>query len=213
MDLVETLHWAEYSKLLIGLLAIVNIPSSIFLFMPLTSEFNEKQKREVALTAAIATALTLVVFTFFGTLVLDLFGISIESFRVAGGLLILLSALKMIGGAGTQAEKQPAPGAHTSVAITPLAIPSLAGPGAISTIIVYAHLSEEPSFGHEFVVTVVILTVAAIVFIGLRLAPAIEKKLGQTGVDIFNRVMGLVVAAIAIEFIAAGILGFFPNLA
>ena len=213
MGFEEALHWSEYSKLLIGLLAIVNIPSSLFLFLALTSDFNTAQKRQVALTAAVSVALVLTIFNFFGTQVLELFGISIDSFRIAGGLLILLSALAMMTGGQAAPQRERIATAHTSVAITPLAVPSLAGPGAISTIIVYAHLGhleENPTYGHEILVTLVILTVALLVYLALRMAPSIGDRLGETGIAVFNRVMGLVVAAIAVEFIAAGVLGFVP---
>jgi multiple antibiotic resistance protein len=194
------------------LLAIVNIPSSMPIFISLTESYTPAEKHRIALIAALTMITTLVAFTFLGTLILRLFGISIESFRIAGGILILLSALAMMN------PPQRAPSAEQTavnkmaIAIVPIGIPLLAGPGAISTIVVYAHLEPKSTIGHELVVTSVILLVAALTYLSLRVAPRIGGMLGPSGIEVFNRIMGLIVAAVAIEFIFGGILAYLSPL-
>jgi multiple antibiotic resistance protein len=98
-----------------------------------------------------------------------------------------------------------------SIAVVPLAIPLLAGPGAISTVILYAHKSS--GLLHYFLVGLVIVTTTLILFLAFKSVSYISKSISQTGINIFTRIMGLILASIAIEFIANGVKGLFPTLA
>ena len=205
------LNWPEYTKLLAGLLAITNPLASIPVFLGLADSRTPAERHRIALIAAITFTATLFVFTFFGEALLKLFGITIEAFRIAGGVLLLLIALEMM---------RPQPGApepdgtdnsgRTSMGVIPLAIPMLSGPGAISTIIIYAHRHE--SLSHDLIVSGVIISVGVIVFVALRLASPVGSILGKTGMTVFNRIMGLIIAAIAVEFIIDGLAAHFPAL-
>jgi multiple antibiotic resistance protein len=152
---------------------------------------------------------------FIGEIILGFFGISFSSFRVAGGILILLMAIAMMHAktSGTVRTKDETEESESkdSIAVVPLAIPLLAGPGAISTIILYAHKGS--GFIHYFLVTLVIVFATAILYLSLKSTPYISKYLSKTGVNIFTRIMGLILTAIAIEFIANGLKGLFPILA
>jgi multiple antibiotic resistance protein len=99
--------------------------------------------------------------------------------------------------------------ARDSVAVVPLAIPILAGPGAISTVIVYAHRSA--SFSHQMLICAIIIVVAASAFVVLRFAPIMASLAGRTGMRVFTQIMGLIVAAIAVEFITQGLAAIFPG--
>lgn len=208
------LDHVEYVKIFIGLLAIVNPFGTIPLFISMTANESELQrKKTVDLTSAGVTIILLTVL-FFGQLILQFFGISIDSFRVGGGILLLLMAIAMLN-AKTSNVKQTETEAYESidkesVAIVPLAMPMLAGPGAISTIILASH--KGTGFGHFFGITVGILLLSAIVWLVLRTSSWIANRLGETGINVFSRIMGLMLAAIAIEFIANGIKGLFPGL-
>lgn len=209
-DLSDTLNWREYLKLLIGLIAIIGLPSSLPIFLSLTKNFTAEEKRRIAFLTTITVVITLTLFTFLGTVILNMFGISIESFRIAGGILILLSGLSMMNPQPPPKEEPTATPATNklSIAIVPLAIPLLAGPGAISTVIVYAQRYPKYPIAHQVVIASVILIVGIITYFGLRFAPRLGARLGESGTEVFNRVMGLIVCAIAVEFIFGGIVGY-----
>lgn len=206
---------AEYIKIFIGLLAIVNPFGAIPLFISMTANETLLQRKKTVDLTSVGVTIILLTVLFFGQLILQFFGISIDSFRIAGGILLLLMAIAMLN-AKTSNVKQTEEEAHESkdkesVAIVPLAMPMLAGPGAISTIILASH--KGTGFGHYFGITLGILFLSALVWLTLRASSWIAKHLGETGINIFSRIMGLILAAIAIEFIANGIKGLFPSFA
>jgi len=206
---------SEYLKLLAGLLAIVDPIGTIPIYLGMTRHNTLDERRQIALTASISFAIILIVSLFLGEQLLEAFGIGIPSFRTAGGVLIFTMGLSMLqaheSGAKQTEEERAESVVKESVAVVPLAIPLLAGPGAISTVIVYAH--SDNSWLHYGLMSSVILTVAILIFIALRIAPLIGARLGKTGMNIVTRIMGLITLAIAIEFIAAGLTALFPGLA
>jgi multiple antibiotic resistance protein len=209
------LHYAEYLKLFVGLLAIVNPFGAIPLFISMTADENALERRKTINMVAISVTIILLVALFFGKLLLEFFGITIDSFRVGGGILVLLMAIAMLH-AKTSPIRQTDEEAHESidkesVAIVPLAMPLLAGPGAISTVILASHKSS--SVAHYLIIALGIVLLSGVVWSVLRLSPWIARRIGATGINIFTRIMGLVLTAIAVEFIAAGLKGMFPVLA
>ncbi|MEZ5557044.1 MAG: YchE family NAAT transporter [Pseudomonadales bacterium] len=206
---------AEYFKTFIGLVAIVNPIGVIPVFISMTASESRTELRKTANLVPIGVASILLTALFFGEEFLGLFGITIDSFRVGGGILILLMAIAMLH-ARTSAVKQTGEEASESiekqsVAIVPLAMPLLAGPGAISTVILAAHKST--GLSHYLVLSSAIVVLSLLVWGVLRLAPWIARHISATGLNIFTRIMGLILAAIAVEFIANGIKGLFPGLA
>lgn len=209
------LDYAEYFKIFIGLIAIINPVGAIPLFISMTADETEKERQVTINLVAIGVISILLVSLFFGEVLLQFFGITIDSFRVGGGILILLMAISMLHGK-TSPARQTKEEAHESeqkesVAIVPLAMPLLAGPGAISTVILAAHKSTAVS--HYLVVASGIVLLGLIVWGLLRLSPWITHHSSTTGINIFTRIMGLILAAIAVEFIANGLRGLFPILA
>lgn len=209
------LNYAEYVKLFIGLLAIINPLGVVPIFISMTIDQNNAQRKKTVNMVAFAVIIILLVSLFFGELLLDFFGISIASFRVGGGILILLMAIAMLH-AKTSLLKQTEEEADESiekdsVAIVPLAMPLLAGPGAISTVILAAHKSS--GIAHYMIIALGIVLLGLVVWGVLRLSPWIAARMGATGINIFTRIMGLILAAIAVEFIASGLQGLFPILA
>lgn len=209
------LDYAQYIKLFIGLLAIMNPFGAIPLFISMTADQNGSQRKKTINLVALAVGIILLVTLLFGELLLQLFGITVNSFRVGGGILILLMAIAML-----HAKTSPIQQTHEeadesvekeSVAIVPLAMPLLAGPGAISTVILAAHKSN--SAAHYMIIALGIILLSLMVWGALRLSPLIENHISATGINIFTRIMGLILAAIAVEFIANGIKGLFPVLA
>jgi len=209
------LDYAQYIKIFIGLLAILNPLGVIPLFISMTADESTRQRSKTIDMVAIGVTIILLVALFLGEHLLSFFGITIDSFRVGGGILVLLMAIAMLH-AKTSLIKQTDSEADESiekesVAIVPLAMPLLAGPGAISTVILAAHKGH--GVVHYLMIALIIVLLSVAVWAALRLSPWIERRIGSTGINVFTRIMGLILTAIAIEFIAAGIKGIFPVLA
>jgi len=200
------MNWSQYAVVVTGLFAIMNPIGATPIFLELTDGQSVAERRQTAFTAALAVAVILIVSAWVGTYVLQFFGISLAAFRVGGGILILLMAIDMLNARPsrirrTEEEKVEAQD-HESVAVVPLAIPLLAGPGAISTVILNAHtLAALPQ---RIILTAIIIGVSATIWLALTLAIPIGKLLGKTGNNILTRIMGLILAAIAVEFIITG---------
>ncbi len=210
-DVGELRAWNEYVRLMVGLLALINPLTVLPIFLGLVQGRVEAEKRHISSVASLTVLVTLLIFTYFGGALLDLFAITIDSFRIAGGILLLLTALEMMRaktGARDPAEESQV--SITSIGIVPLGIPLLAGPGAIVTTIVDANAL--PGFAHKIAVSVVIVLVAIAVYVALRLSAKAGKYMSPTAMTIFNRVMGLIIASIAIEFMLGGLAARFPIL-
>lgn len=196
------------------LFAIVDPIGAVIFFTGLTANLNEAQRRNTAYTAPMAMAATLVVAQMTGQSILWYLGISIHSFKVGGGLLLLLTAIAMMSGRSpwvrsTAEEQKESQGMH-NVAVVPLGIPLLAGPGAITTVIISAH--EAKTAVATMVLIGIILAVSAITLVLFLSAGKISGLLGKTGTNIFTRLLGLVLSAISVEIISGGIKGLFPIL-
>lgn len=211
---MEMETWAEYAKFFAALLAIVDPIGAIPIFIGLTTTQSSAERHRVGLLAAASVGLVLGGALVTGETLLRLFGITIASFRVGGGILLLLMAISMMHARVSPAKQvqQEAEEAvdRDSVAVVPLGIPLLAGPGAISTVILYAHRGA--SVMHYLILGLGILMVAAIVWASFRSAPFVASILGRTGINVVTRIMGLIMAAIGVEFIANGLKQLLPGL-
>lgn len=211
MDWSELLNWDEYTKLLIGLLALTDPLGVLPVFMGLTENFSMPEKKKVLQMSLLTYSITLLTFTYLGTHILDLFGITISAFTVAGGVLFLFYALEMMGLIQFPTiEGSSQPSRLNTLGIVPLGIPLLAGPGTISKIVIATSVHD--SIEHKLLVNLVILSTALIVFILWRTSLLVGRMLGKTTVVILNRVMGLILAAISIELILDGIAAHFPQI-
>jgi multiple antibiotic resistance protein len=181
------------------------------IFLGLTAGMSPAQRAEVAVRGTLAALGILVFFALAGTAVLDLFGITIHAFRIAGGLLLFTIAFEMIFERRQERQQRSAARAVTAdevhnTAIFPLAIPLIAGPGAISATIL---LSGQ--FGgvtmRALLIAIVAVSLAA-TYLTLLLAQRIERYLGPTGRTVLTRLLGVILAALAVQFVADGVLAF-----
>lgn len=208
------LEYTEYTKFLIALLAIVNPLGAVPIFVALTADTPEAERKRIG-KIVIATVL-IILFTalLIGDGLLKFFGITIHSFSVGGGIMILLMSISMLQAHRSHISQTPEEAregeSKDSVAVVPLAMPLLAGPGAISTVILYAH--KDSGTSHYAIMAADILIVGFLLWLVLKLVPWISRHVSQTGINIFTRIMGLILAAIAIEIIASGLKGLFPVL-
>lgn len=207
------LEYTEYTKFLISLLAVVNPIGIIPIFITMTADLNSNEQRRIAKLVVLATATVLLVSLFFGEFVLDFFGISINSFRVGGGIMLLLMAISMLNTSHTtiRQHREIAEQASESMAVVPLAIPLLAGPAAISTVIINAYKGH--GVEHYALMSLDIIALTVILALLFLLMPWIASRISTLGINISTRIMGLILAAIAVEFIANGLKGLFPVLA
>jgi len=203
-----------FAKFFVALFAILNPIGALPILVSLSQGRDERELKKIPRRTAAAVASILIVSAFFGQHILKFFGVGIPSFRVAGGILILLIAVAMVRArqphskytaleASESAEKE-------DIAVVPLAIPLLAGPGAISTVILQAQRASG-WVKMPIIVGTIMLTCATTYFL-FRVGAPLVSRLGRTGINIFTRIMGLMLAAIAVEFITDGLREIFPML-
>src|SRR3990172_10402492 len=142
------MEWTGYVKIFTSLLAIVNPLGVIPVFVSLTRSSTEQERRNIARTTSITVAVILIAAALVGKLLLNFFGVSIASFKVGGGILLLLMSIAMMQAKHTQSKQTPEEAEEAeekeSIAVVPIAMPLLAGPGAISTVIIYTQASFQP---------------------------------------------------------------------
>jgi len=206
------LDFTEYSKIFLSLFAILDPIGMIPIIIAFTIGLTPQKRARIGRMASLSVFGILLTALLIGELVLEFFGISIHSFRVAGGILLLLMSIAMLFGNKDKPSPNDSVDGETtsSFAIVPLSTPLLAGPGAISTIILDAHKSH--GIGHFAVMGLEIIVLSFIVWLTFLIAPWISQRLGRIGSDVFSRLMGLILASIAVEFIAGGLRGLFPAL-
>lgn len=209
------MDFAELIKAAFALFAIVDPVGVIPLFLLATQGYTLAQSHAAARIAALTVLGVLSLFTFLGEPLLMFFGIRLAAFSVAGGLLLLLLALSMVQAhvspqRQTQDEAVEA-GEKDAVGVVPLGIPLLAGPGAITHMIVAAG-AVEGNLAHQGMLLIPVAAVALSVWLAFRAAPLIARRLGRTGIHVVTRLMGLIIAAISIEMIAGGLGKLFPGL-
>jgi multiple antibiotic resistance protein len=206
---------AALIKITISLFAIVNPIGSVPIFISATDGWSKADRARTARTVAITVFIVLVLSAFIGDGILNFFGITIPSFQVGGGILLMLISISMMhgkqGGTRQTAEEAQTLAEREVIAIVPLSIPLLAGPGAISSMILNAQ--QHPSFWGHMSMMIPAFVISGLIWLVLKLAEAISHQLGTIGINIVTRLMGLILAAMAVEFIAHGLRGLFPQLA
>lgn len=208
------MDWNEYTRMFVGLFAIVSPISVVPLYLSFTE--NIKHRRQaVARTTAFSVACIFIVTMLLGQSILAFFSISVDAFRVAGGILLMSIAFGMlqvkINRTGHTPEEDQEAVDSASVAVVPLAMPLLAGPGSMSTVILFSNQTEGAIDKLAFFI--ICLLVALIIWGILHFAPQIGDRMSQTAMNVTTRVMGLMLAAMSVEFIVGGLRNLLPGLA
>ena len=208
------LEFTEYTKIFISLFAILDPIGIIPVIILFTADMSTNQRSKTGRVASLAVFFILLVALLIGEPLLAFFAISIDSFRLAGGILLMVMAFKMLNGNLHQltpkTEGLSTDDSRSALAIVPLSTPLLAGPGAISTVILDAHRAT--GFTHYLSMSLIIALLSISVWLTFLLAPWVARRMGKLGIDVFTRLMGLILAAIAVEFVASGMRGLFPAL-
>ncbi len=203
------------AKFAVSMIAVVNPLGMTPMFLGLTASQDAKEKRRTARRAALTVMAALAAVSIIGGGILTVFGISVASFRVIGGVLFLLMAIDMLRAQPRRTNQTPEEKEEAQemddIAIVPLGVPILAGPGAISSVLIFAE--ENGDVQNRLWLLAIILGVSVAVWLVLLLAEPIGKALGKTGTNIMTRAMGLVVGAMAIEYIGSGMAQIWPALA
>ena len=204
-------------KPLIALLAIVNPIGVLPFYIHFTNGFSREQRQRTIRVAAFSAFVVIAVSAVAGLRIIEFFGISLASFQVGGGMLLLVSALQMLN--AQPAESRPVDlvegsdkaDAGDSIAIVPLTIPLLTGPATISTMVIYAEKTR-----HWWQIAVLVgygVVIGLSVWLAFSLAGRIARVLGKTGINVMTRLMGLILAALAVEVMSDGLVKLFPVLA
>ncbi len=193
-------------KSFITLFTIIDPIGGTPFFLSITTTYSEREKKKIAFKAAFSALITLLVFLWIGKFLLYFFQISVSSFKIAGGLLLFLISIEMLLGKTTQVkttEKETLKiKEQEDISVVPLGIPYLAGPGAITTITI---LGENSGFYDKIGLSLVIFLVTLLTFLIFIQALKIFKFLGELGIKAVVRILGLILASIAIEYITTGL--------
>lgn len=193
----------------IPLIIIVNPSSTLALFSAITRSYSKKERKKTAKNAAVYAAILLIIFAFAGSAILEYLGIEIYSLRIAGGILLAFVGLDMTRRGQQFGESAPGKEQKADYALVPLAMPSLAGPGAITvTIVSMKNLTLEISWYQAIILAIIaILLTMIITYLIFLSSTFVIKALGKKGMDAFTRVMGLLTVAIAVQFMFLAIEG------
>ena len=199
------IEWTFIIKTTIALIAIVDPIGCLPLFLSLTGQHKKINKKNIVKMTAITVFIILVTSLFLGDKILNMFGITMPSFQICGGILLLIMAISMMLGKHQIIESgQNGKSDKELIAFVPLSIPLLAGPGAMSNMIIAAH--QAPNFINQSFLILPCLAVSLLIWLTLSFAENISKVIGVIGTKIITRVMGLLLGSMAIEFITRGVL-------
>jgi multiple antibiotic resistance protein len=204
-------------KPLVALLAIVNPIGVVPFFIHFTQTFSREQRKRTIRISAFTAFVVIAISAVAGLKIIEFFGISLASFQVGGGTLLLISSLAMLN--AQPAESKPSDvsdgnekvDAGASIAVVPLAIPLLTGPATISTMVIYAEKTK-----HVWQLGVLVgygVVIGVVTFLVFSASGRIANVLGRTGINVMTRLMGLILAAMAVELLADGLVKLFPILA
>ena len=207
--------FAGYALLCFGsLMSIVDPFAALPIFLALTGTQDPKQRARTALVSTATCFTILTTFALAGTFIFSFFGITIPAFKIAGGILLFGVGLEMMRGkeseTRTTAEEKVEAEAKEDVAIIPMGLPLLSGPGAIATVMVL--VGKANGWPQRFGVYAAIAAVSLVTFLVLRSAEIVARMLGRTGINLIGRVMGLILAATSVQFVIDGVHEAFPKL-
>lgn len=205
-----------FLKMFAALFAIMNPIANLPVFLSLTAEKDAGFQRKVAITVIVGLIVGSVLVALAGNGILAVFGISLDAFRLAGGFLILLIALQLLSGEQSKthhgtAKEQEHHQTQENPAIYPLTVPILLGPGTISTLIIFR--GQASGVTEEIAYVAALAAAIGLLGVTFLLAPFLGKVLGQTATSVISRLMGMILAAIAMEMMVVSLKGLLPGLA
>lgn len=209
------MHWSEYTRFFISLFALMAPFFQVPFMLSLAEGADRATIAHTAMVASITALAILLIAHYAGEFILESLGTSLASFQIGGGLILLLTGLSLVQGRPLEAKanptSEPGPSLPLRIGVTPLGTPAIAGAGAITAVILETH--EEHGLLDDIMVTLIIVINALIVWGILASAPAIGAFLGRNGLLVLQRIVGLLVVAIAVEIAASGFAAHLTRLA
>ena len=206
--------FSETMKFMVAMIIMMNPLGSLSIFIDLTRKEFPTEQRKLALRASIAILIIMLVTLWTGENLLDFLGITIPSFRFAGGIILLLMGLSMLqsreSAVSHTIEDDVAAKERDSIAVVPLALPVIIGPGAISTLIIVA--GDYPQVANKLIMSLICVVLTLIMGVMLYYATPIAKLVGTSVIKVVTRIMGMIVMAIAAGMLADGLMGLLPSL-
>ncbi len=188
------------------LFVVIDPPGLVPLFIALTRGMSVERRRAMALRACLIASVLLLLFGIAGEAILNFIGISMPAFRIAGGILLFLTALDMLFERRTQRREGQTADADHDPSVFPLATPLIAGPGAIASVILLVGESG-PGWGGTAAVLGLMLAMMAVTYSFLLASPPLERALGRTGTIVITRLLGMLLAALSVQFVIDGVIG------
>jgi multiple antibiotic resistance protein len=198
-----------------ALFSVLNPLGAVPIFVGLTVDYSKEERSRVSLWTAINVFIILIISFFIGEYVLKFFGISIDALRIAGGLIIVSSGFSLLTGEfnktrGVSKKVESDAQTRNQIALTPLAIPMLAGPGSISLLI--AFYQDYTKISEKIIAVLAILAVATVIFFVLKSAHYLSRILGASGIVAISRIIGFIVIAIGVQYISSAVVNIFKTI-
>ena len=190
------------------MIAVIDPLGSVPVYLEATKDFDEKYKKKIAIRASIVAFLILLFFILMGQLILEGMSVSLDAFQISGGVILFLFALTMIFGEGKPESEKHSIKDYKHVTIFPVAIPSIASPGAIMAVVLMTdnHLYN---IQEQTVTVILVLFVVILTMLLLLAANMVQKRVGEYGITVISKIMGLILAAYAVQSILSGLRDFF----
>jgi multiple antibiotic resistance protein len=202
----------EFLAILVPLLIIMDPIGNLPLFLSFTADNSIAEQRRMAAQACLASAVLLLIFAFVGDGLLALFGITIPAFQIAGGFVFFIYATQMLAlfpsGLKSSVDEEREGVRKQNIALVPLAVPMLAGPGAITAVLVWRQ--QMTSGDQAWPLVAAIFTACLIVYVALHFAGLLRRVLGVGGIRVITRLMGLLLTVIAVQFMVNGVTALYP---
>jgi len=190
------------------LIAVIDPLGSVPVYLEATKHFDETHKKKIAIRASAIAFLVLLFFILVGQLILEGMEVSLYAFQISGGVILFLFALTMIFGEGKPESEKHMINDYKHVTIFPVAIPSIASPGAIMAVVIMTD-NNLYTFQQQFITTGLVVLVVGMTMLILLAANRIQKNIGEYGITVISKIMGLILASYAVQSILTGLKGFF----
>jgi multiple antibiotic resistance protein len=197
-----------FIKTFLFLFAVIDPIGSIPVYLEATKNFDDAAKKRVAIKATVVAAIIFLFFIVVGQLIMEAMSISLAAFQISGGVILFLFALTMIFGEGKPEEEKHLIKDYKRVTIFPIALPSIASPGAIMAVVMLTD-NNVYTFWEQLETTFVVLLVLVVTCLMLLAARRIQERLGESGITVISKIMGLILASFAVQSILSGIKDYF----
>ncbi|MCF8276701.1 MAG: MarC family protein [Flavobacteriales bacterium] len=200
----------EIIATLLFLIAVLDPVGSVPVYLEATKHFDERHKRKIAIRASVVAFLILLVFIVLGQIVLEGMSVSLDAFQISGGVILFLFALTMIFGDGKPEMEKHLIKDYKHVTIFPVAIPSIASPGAIMAVVLMTD-NHIYTIQQQAVTTFLVAVVVGLTSLLLLAANKVQERIGEYGITVISKVMGLILASYGVQSILSGLKGFFAT--